>query len=277
MLKSKLLSGRLFSIVILFALCSGVWAAGVGDVQIRLNNGANKAYIGAPNRLEIWIKNDLPLRAHSLAFSMSCANAFFFVRPYGNKPASLPIVHEEVGATGEYNLQVDTGHLPDTVAISFQESDSTTSLPQHATYTFCYSFDFKIPVGTPVVGGVCLDNVVIPPSGTWTFDDGTPYAPTFQGQPNSSQSIPDASPVCFDITYFPYGCGDANGDHKTGISDAVFLINYIFAGGAAPSPTRANGDSNGDCVVNISDAVFLVEYTFGGGAAPHCPDSFCWY
>ncbi len=68
-------------------------------------------------------------------------------------------------------------------------------------------------------------------------------------------------------------CGDANSDGAVDISDAVFLIQYIFAGGAAPGSCNyafGKGDANGDCTVDISDAVYLIQYIFAGGAAPHC-------
>ena len=68
-------------------------------------------------------------------------------------------------------------------------------------------------------------------------------------------------------------CGDANGDAVVDISDAVFLIAYIFSGGAAPGDCNyANGmgDANGDGSVDISDAVYLIAYIFSGGPAPHC-------
>ncbi len=60
--------------------------------------------------------------------------------------------------------------------------------------------------------------------------------------------------------------GDANGDSAVTVSDAVFLINYIFAGG--PPPPLYNGDADSNDVVNISDAVFLINYIFGGGPEP---------
>ncbi len=71
-------------------------------------------------------------------------------------------------------------------------------------------------------------------------------------------------------------CGDANSDITIDISDAVFLIQYIFAGGATPGSCNCSGfgngagDANGDGVVDISDAVFLIQYIFAGGASPHC-------
>ncbi|MEZ5357759.1 MAG: dockerin type I repeat-containing protein [Candidatus Zixiibacteriota bacterium] len=63
--------------------------------------------------------------------------------------------------------------------------------------------------------------------------------------------------------------GDANDDGALNIGDAVFLINYIFSGGAAPSCSQA-ADANGDGSVNIADAVYLINYIFRGGVAPVC-------
>lgn len=70
----------------------------------------------------------------------------------------------------------------------------------------------------------------------------------------------------------PYVCGDAEGSETVTISDAVYLINYIFAGGPAPDPLLA-GDADCSGSVSISDAVYLINYIFAGGAAPcaACP------
>jgi hypothetical protein len=68
-------------------------------------------------------------------------------------------------------------------------------------------------------------------------------------------------------------CGDANSDGVIGIADAVFLIQFIFAGGPAPQDCnylRGKGDANGDGVVGIADAVYLIQFIFAGGPAPHC-------
>ena len=62
-------------------------------------------------------------------------------------------------------------------------------------------------------------------------------------------------------------CGDADGTSIVTISDAVYLINYIFAGGSAPSPVLS-GDADCNGIVTISDAVYLINYIFAGGAAP---------
>ena len=69
-------------------------------------------------------------------------------------------------------------------------------------------------------------------------------------------------PVCQGI------CGDANQDSKVGLSDAVFIINYIFSGGSAPKPVLACGDYNADGKINVSDAVRNINYVFSGGNPP---------
>lgn len=69
-------------------------------------------------------------------------------------------------------------------------------------------------------------------------------------------------------------CGDANGSGSVNISDAVYLIAYIFAGGLPPGPcgtATGLGNANGSGNVNISDAVFIIAYIFAGGPTPHCP------
>ena len=65
-------------------------------------------------------------------------------------------------------------------------------------------------------------------------------------------------------------CGDADGNGIFTISDAVYLINFIFAGGPSPIPI-CHADADGNAIATISDAVFLINYIFAGGPAPHCP------
>lgn len=65
----------------------------------------------------------------------------------------------------------------------------------------------------------------------------------------------------------PFIAGDANGDELVNITDATYIIQYIFNGGMAPDPFEA-GDANGDDLVNITDATYLIAFIFGGGPAP---------
>ncbi len=55
--------------------------------------------------------------------------------------------------------------------------------------------------------------------------------------------------------------GDADGSGNANISDAVYIINFIFLGGPEPT-TACGGDADGNGIVNISDAVWLIKYIF---------------
>lgn len=55
--------------------------------------------------------------------------------------------------------------------------------------------------------------------------------------------------------------GDANGDGTVNVSDAVWLINYVFVGGNPPVDMHSS-DVNNDCNVNVSDAVFIINFVF---------------
>jgi len=61
--------------------------------------------------------------------------------------------------------------------------------------------------------------------------------------------------------------GDANADSLVNGSDIVFLINYLFGGGAEPCVMEA-ADPNGDCKVDSADVVYLLNYLFRGGSPP---------
>lgn len=66
-------------------------------------------------------------------------------------------------------------------------------------------------------------------------------------------------------TYIP---GDCNNDGVVNAADVVFLINYMFKGGPAPTPVCI-GNVNDDGVVNSADIVYLINYLFKSGPAPH--------
>lgn len=67
----------------------------------------------------------------------------------------------------------------------------------------------------------------------------------------------------------PWQVADANNDGNINISDAVYLISYIFSDGPSPIPHEI-GSGDADCSggVNISDAVYLISYIFSGGPLP---------
>lgn len=68
-------------------------------------------------------------------------------------------------------------------------------------------------------------------------------------------------------------CGDSDDSGRIDVTDAVYLINYIFAGGPAPLDDAA-GDVDCSNRTDITDAVFLINYIFASGPAP-CSGTDC--
>ncbi len=88
---------------------------------------------------------------------------------------------------------------------------------------------------------------------------------TAKAHHDSAVTAVDSLPMEIVIFY-----GDANNDGTLNVSDAVWIINYIFVGGETPQPEFMQGDSNCDTAVNVSDAVYIINYVFAGGNAPPC-------
>jgi hypothetical protein len=64
-------------------------------------------------------------------------------------------------------------------------------------------------------------------------------------------------------------CGDANGSSEVDIDDVVWLIQYIFSGGATVSPEVGDADCSDD--IDIDDVVYLIAFIFSLGPEP-CAD-----
>ena len=69
-------------------------------------------------------------------------------------------------------------------------------------------------------------------------------------------------------TRYTPDCGDLNWDGSVNISDAVFLINYIFIPNSPlPNPLES-ADVNCDSKSSLVDIIYLINYVFRGGSAP---------
>jgi len=68
--------------------------------------------------------------------------------------------------------------------------------------------------------------------------------------------------------------GDANADIDVNLNDLLFLANYLFAGGSAPSCMDA-ADVNDDGSVNTNDILYLSNFLFAGGPEPPSPYPSC--
>lgn len=80
--------------------------------------------------------------------------------------------------------------------------------------------------------------------------------------------------ITADCTQTEFRRGDANEDGTVSISDAVFIIAYLFLAGA-PSTCLITGDTNADASVDVGDVVFQLNALFSGGAAIPAPFPDC--
>jgi hypothetical protein len=74
----------------------------------------------------------------------------------------------------------------------------------------------------------------------------------------------------------PAACGDVNGDYVVNVGDIVYLVTYLYKGGAAPLCPIARGDANNDGVINVGDVVYLVTFAYKNGPQPKCPGIWYW-
>jgi hypothetical protein len=228
------------------ALCGIFWglmgspAFGVDDVTVRLNGGANVAYIGQANTLEILIRNDQPFTISDLPFRISIGRAYSFNATFGNKGYAdvAPGVVSQLGTV--YVTPKINNSSPDTVRIA--SVNFSSDVPAHNPATLCYTLQFTINAGaTPLPGGVCIDNISYTQDTTqalWALCKSGCAAPLFQGVTNSGTSNPSAPAVCFDIVAAaPFaGNGDVNCDGNRNSGDIIWMVNYVFKSGPSPCP-----------------------------------------
>jgi hypothetical protein len=128
-------------------------------------------------------------------------------------------------------------------------------------------FHLILDIG-PGTGELCIDSAFVFSAGEWRWSGltcglgGAPHRPQFVDKYGSD----DNHPICITV-FAPYICGDSNGDKDVNVSDAVYIINYVFVGGDPPDPL-VSGDVNCDTDVNVSDAVWIINYVFVGGNVP---------
>ncbi len=211
-----------------------------------------------------------------------------------NNPLAYTMTAEDTtGNIGQNGLVVEiTGSWDDTIQGYQVELEYDTTKLQYAGYDFTgtiadtYPADYTVggefspgyvrvgavwfppvedmpPAGSGPIAKV-LFNVTATEETTTVIDllDICVYTPT-----TGSSIYPAVTDGTVTIVDVQYVCGDADGNGIINISDAVFLISYIFGGGPAPDPLCV-GDCDGNGIVNISDAVYLIAYIFGGGPAP---------
>ncbi len=94
----------------------------------------------------------------------------------------------------------------------------------------------------------------------------------FEANDLGDASVVEAAIDAVSVTYIECVTviyGDVNNDGDVNVADAVYIINYVFNGGPAPSIPEA-ADANCDENVDVADGVYLINYVFKGGPPPGC-------
>jgi Dockerin type I domain len=176
---------------------------GYGDVTVQLNGGDDVAYVGENNTIEFWIENDEVLQAMSIAFEFSIGREYQFNPNHGGTGKYVMEMSRAINAF--VNGHEENVHINDVTTDSIHfggayNPPTYDGIPPGPS-ELCYTMEVYIPSDQEVLAsGFCIDNIFMPPVGNWLFmDNNGTYAPTFQGNPNSSESNPDAPQICFDI------------------------------------------------------------------------------
>jgi Dockerin type I domain len=190
----------------------------------------------------------------------------------GNGP-TLDVENAWFGVAGVDSLNITEVYIfPDSALLNFEAPHSFTT----ANGVWTSEIALIDPFGDAPQPGV-----------KWTVDDignGLAAEDSFTAElfmfvaPDTNYTVFAYDEVSGEYQYFKLGlvfetecqgmCGDANGDGQVNVSDAVWVINYVFVGGEGPMPVLACGDANGDGMVNVSDAVWIINYVFVGGDPP---------
>ena len=124
----------------------------------------------------------------------------------------------------------------------------------------------------------------------WTFDyhlqPGSPCIDTGSSEGAPTTDIEGSGRPCgagVDMGAYEFGdCdpptefkrGDPNADSKQNITDAVFILRYLFTGGDTPGCLKA-ADSDDTGNVDLTDAIYLLMYLFLGESEPPPPFPTC--
>jgi len=153
---------------------------------------------------------------------------------------------------------------------------TTTSMPS-GTEGEAYSYQLISSGGTGAITWSDLDSdlaakgLALSSSGLVSGTPTTSGTCSFTAVAEDSTGSNDQQPLSIEIAA-GYICGDADGNGIVEISDAVFLVTFVFVPGSpAPDPLEA-GDVDCNEIIEVSDAVYLINYIFVPGSPEPCAD-----
>ena len=133
--------------------------------------------------------------------------------------------------------------------------------------------DRMIPAGTDQLAARLIYDILppgesVPRSMSVPFVDGLGKVPLAFSVQGIGAVVPQVQNGIIQLTAPPkFLRGDANDDGKVDISDPIYLLGYLFQGGAEP-PCDDAADANDDGGRDISDAVSVLNHLFLGGTIP---------
>ncbi len=242
-------------------------SAGLYDLNLRIEKGADTLTVRKPNRLlivadtlisedasgavgsqvavDIYARNTRPLTQLVIPFSWS-------------GPASLNF--DSVSTVG---LRTETFAAPSQISIDPFNKRAAYSLTETAPgAALAAGVGVVLRVYFTITGGAgATPHPITMPS----YNGITPLFAT-----DIVNFIPDtlSGAVTVETTCCTVA-GDANFDFSANIGDVTFLIARIFNSGPAPVCSQS-ADANADGTVNIADVTFLISWIFTSSASPVC-------
>ena len=129
------------------------------------------------------------------------------------------------------------------------------------------------------VSGPADDTISAPADATTTvsFSADGEYVYRLRVDDGQSENNSDSAEVTVFVLAEPaprFIRGDANSDGEVNITDVLFSLNFLFAGGASPRCLDA-ADASDEGSVVITSPIYLLNYLFAGGPAPPPPSPGC--
>jgi hypothetical protein len=215
---------RLIKILLFGLLLVAYPALAADNVEIHFNYPMDTIFIGATNTMQIWVESDDSIKGMSLGFEMNgYTGMVIWDLSFGNRPPvnSVDKWMRGFSVGGVLHYGMGDSYLPDSVLMGDAYMPPSTSGIGPSGLRKGYWLQFDVPAGEPT-GTFCVDNIFIPPSGSWLFDDGsTSVVPDYHGCVNSAPDNPDCPAVCFPVVEKTFVCGDANGSLTVDVSDMV--------------------------------------------------------
>ncbi len=249
-------------------------------------NATDTVVAGRVNTLEIWIENDALLTAILMEFEFDLGANIIVWEDELTRTTNEPPTPGADGWPDIFDHGRALGDAPDGTCWTFGGfgfanlyADGTgiealalggMAWPdggfEPGPLELAYTLRFEV-VSADTGSQVCTYPTDVPPAQIQYFYDAYGnYVPDYCGQEYDGNN-PVEEPSFFVVVEISWVEGDANRDGNINITDAVYLLQFIFAGGSPPHPHLA-GDANCSGVVNITDVVYIIAWIFCGGPPP---------